>query len=116
MTTRFAAAVAAIAILAASAADAAEHCVASYFTEGRHTASGERYDRWAPTCAHRRHAFGTMLRVTRLDTGATTTCRVNDRGPFIRGRCVDMSAAGGRSLGLNRSGVARVIVEVLPQG
>lgn len=111
-TSRFVIAVAATAILCSSAASAAEHCVASYYTEGSKTASGERYNRWGNTCAHKRHRFGTILRVTRLDTGAVATCRVNDRGPFIRGRCIDMSASGAATLGLTRSGIARVVVEV----
>lgn len=105
-------AAAALALILAAPA-AAETCVASYYTEGRWTASGERYDRHAATCAHRRHPIGTMLQVTRADTGARTVCRVNDRGPFIRGRCVDLSLHGAGALDLRRSGVARVIVEVV---
>lgn len=93
----------------------AEQGLASWYGgkfHGRRTASGERYNQDAATCAHRTYRFGTGLRVTNLQTGKTTTCRVNDRGPFVRGRIVDLSRAGAQAIGLN--GLARVTVERLP--
>lgn len=78
--------------------------------EGRRTASGERFRSSAATCAHPRHAFGTVLRVLNLANGRTATCRVNDRGPFIRGRIIDLSRAVARRLRLN---LGKVRIEVL---
>lgn len=93
---------------------AAEEGVASYYArslDGRRTASGERYDRRAMTCAHRSHAFGTVLRVTDLESGRSVVVTVNDRGPFAHGRVVDLSWAAARRLGILRRGLARVRVE-----
>jgi rare lipoprotein A len=90
--------------------------VASYYAEslsGRPTASGEPYRPGAFTCAHRRLSFGTRIRVTVLDTGRSAVCRVNDRGPFVRGRIVDVSGAMAEELGLTRRGIARVEIEVV---
>lgn len=73
---------------------------------GRRTASGERYDPRARTCAHRKHPFGTRLRVTIVDTGASVECRVNDRGPFVSGRVLDVSRALAEELDLIERGIA----------
>jgi rare lipoprotein A len=78
--------------------------------EGRRTASGERYRARAATCAHRSHPFGTRLEVQVIDTGERAICRVNDRGPFVRGRVVDLSKRVARQLDLVGQGVARVRV------
>ena len=78
---------------------------------GRRTASGARYDGRAMTCAHRTHAFGTVLRVTDLETGRSVVVKVIDRGPFTPGRVVDLSWAAARRLGMLDRGVARVRVE-----
>lgn len=94
----------------------AEEGLASYYSAslaGRRTASGERYDPAASTCAHRTHRFGTRLRVTRVDNGVSVTCRVNDRGPFKDGRVVDVSGSLARRLGLLQSGVAPVRLSVV---
>ena len=94
----------------------AEVGVASYYArslQGRRTASGARYDARAMTCAHPSHAFGTVLRVTVLETGKSVLVRVTDRGPFVRGRIVDLSWAAARALGILQDGVARVRVEVV---
>lgn len=91
-----------------------EEGFASYYADrlhGRPTASGEPYDRNAATCAHRTHRFGTRLRVTNLATGRQVECRVNDRGPFVQGRVVDLSRALARELGLLEKGLARVRVQ-----
>lgn len=78
---------------------------------GRTTASGERFNQNAMTCAHRTARFGTMLRVTDLRTGKTITCRVNDRGPFTGGRVIDLSKAAATRLGMIRRGTAKVRVQ-----
>lgn len=91
--------------------------LASYYGErfhGRRTASGERHDREAFTCAHPTAPFGTRLRVTDLATGRSVVVRVNDRGPFVKGRVIDLSLAAARSLGIVGRGLARVRVE--PEG
>ena len=78
---------------------------------GRRTASGERYDHQALTVAHRTLPFGTVLRVTNERNGRTLTVRVNDRGPHVRGRILDLSGAAARRLGV--TGTAPVTIEVL---
>ncbi len=74
------------------------------------TANGERYDRQAYTAAHRHLPFGTRVVVTRLDDGRTVTVRINDRGPFVRGRVIDLSHAAAAKLGMLRLGVVEVRV------
>jgi rare lipoprotein A len=69
----------------------ASHGVASFYTEGTKTASGEKFDTQELTAAHRTLPFGTRLRVTNVTTGQSVTVRVNDRGPFVPGRVVDVS-------------------------
>jgi rare lipoprotein A len=89
---------------------------ASYYgTElaGNRTASGERFDPHALTCAHRSLPLGTMLRVTNLANGRSVMVRVNDRGPFARSRILDMSLAAARDIDMVRSGKAMVRLEVL---
>jgi rare lipoprotein A len=84
---------------------------ASYYAaefHGRKTASGERYDMNAMTAAHRTLPFGTVVRVTNLDNNATVDVRINDRGPFKRGRVLDVSYAAAKKLGLVGPGTARV--------
>jgi rare lipoprotein A len=78
---------------------------------GRLTASGVRYDMYAMTCAHRTAPFGTRLRVTDLESGRSVVVRVTDRGPFARGRVVDLSWAAARRLDLLERGLARVRVD-----
>jgi len=78
---------------------------------GRRTASGARYDMYAMTCAHPRAPFGARLRVTDLENGRTVVVTVTDRGPFKRGRVVDLSMAAARKLGMAERGLARVRVE-----
>lgn len=89
--------------------------LASYYARslhGRLTASGERYDRGAMTCAHRSMPFGTLLRVTDVDSGRSVVVKVTDRGPFTGGRLIDLSWAAARALGMVERGVARVRVEL----
>ena len=80
---------------------------------GRRTASGERYDQDELSAAHRTLPFGTRVRLTNLKNGRTVVVRVTDRGPFRRGRIVDVSKRAARELGFIRAGVARVRLEVL---
>ena len=80
---------------------------------GRRSASGERFNQNAMTAAHRTLPFGTQVRVTNLRTGATVVVRINDRGPFTRGRVIDLSRAAAGAIGMIGSGVAPVEVEVL---
>lgn len=89
--------------------------VASYYGpgfHGRRTASGERFDRNAPTAAHRTLPLGTVARVTNVETGRSETVTINDRGPHVRGRVVDVSEGVARRLGMREQGTAEV--EVTP--
>ena len=79
---------------------------------GRQTASGEVYDMEAMTAAHRALPFGSWVRVVNLDNGLETRVRINDRGPFARGRVLDLSRAAARKLDMLGSGTARVRIEV----
>ncbi len=81
------------------------------FHHGRKTANGERYDMHDMTAAHRSVRMGTVLRVTNLENGRTTTVRINDRGPYVDGRVIDLSAAAAHDLGMKQSGLARVRIE-----
>jgi rare lipoprotein A len=93
-----------------------EHGQASWYGpgfHGRRTANGEKFDQNGVSAAHKTLPFGTVLRVHNLDNGKTLDVRVNDRGPFVAGRIVDLSKGAARQLDLIRSGVAPVRVEVL---
>ena len=81
--------------------------------QGRKTASGERFNMNTYSAAHRTYAFGTKLCVENLRNGRGVTVRVNDRGPFNRGRVVDVSREAAQSLGMIRSGTASVRVSVV---
>ena len=87
--------------------------MASYYgnESGSRTASGQRMNANAMTCAHRSLPFGTKLRVTH--GGQSVIVTVNDRGPFIRGRVLDLSTGAARAIGLTRAGVGRVTAEVV---
>jgi rare lipoprotein A len=78
---------------------------------GSKTASGQRFNQNAMTCAHRSLPFGTKLRVTH--GGASVVVTVNDRGPFVRGRVLDLSTGAARAIGLTGAGVGRVTAEVV---
>jgi rare lipoprotein A len=77
---------------------------------GRRTASGEVYNMNSMTAAHRSLPFGTRLRVCNKRTSKCTTVRINDRGPFIAGRELDLSRAAARAIGLDSEGVGRVTI------
>jgi rare lipoprotein A len=87
--------------------------MASYYgsESGSRTASGARMVSGAMTCAHRSLPFGTRLRVTH--GGQSVIVTVNDRGPFIRGRVLDLSTGAARAIGLTGAGVGRVVAEVI---
>ena len=90
--------------------------VASWYGEpfhGRQTASGEVYDMERLTAAHQTLPFGTRVRVENLDNGVIITVRINDRGPFAKGRILDVSRRGARELGMMGPGTARVRITVL---
>jgi rare lipoprotein A len=81
---------------------------------GHLTANGERLDIHAMTAAHRTLPFGTRVRVTLLQTGKSVVVRINDRGPYVHGRIIDLTDAAARAIGLTTQGVGRVRLEVLP--
>ena len=80
---------------------------------GRRTASGERFNIWAMTAAHRSLPFGTKVRVTNLRNGRSVVVRINDRGPYSGGRVIDLSKAAAQAIGMIRSGTAPVRIEVM---
>jgi rare lipoprotein A len=80
---------------------------------GRRAASGEIYDMEKLTAAHRTLPFGTRVRVENLENGRNIELRINDRGPFVEDRIIDVSRAGARALGMLGTGTARVQVEVI---
>jgi rare lipoprotein A len=85
---------------------------AAYF-EGRPTASGEPYDSRAMTAAHKTLPFGTKVKVTALDSGETAVVRINDRGPFVDGRIIDLSRKAAEQLGMVHDGAAEVQLQIL---
>ncbi len=80
---------------------------------GRLTASGERFDMHALTAAHRMLPLGSLVRVVNLDNGRSVVVRINDRGPFAKGRIIDLSYAAAQKLGMIRQGTARVRLELI---
>jgi len=91
-----------------------ETCMASHYGVGdgyggRKTASGERMNPNAMTAAHKTRKFGSSVRVTNLANGRSVTVRINDRGPFVKGRCIDLSYGAAKAIGIG--GTARVRVQ-----
>ena len=80
---------------------------------GRRTSSGEIFNMYDMTCAHRTLPLGTILLVTNLENGRSVVVRVNDRGPFVKGRIIDLSYAAARALGMVEKGVVKVRIRVL---
>lgn len=106
-----------------SAKEYEEVCLASWYGPGFHgqfSASGEIYNMYEYTAAHKTLPIGTYLLVTNLENGKQTVVRVNDRGPFVEGRCIDLSYAAAKDLGIIGKGTAKVkiiaIGEVEAQG
>jgi len=87
--------------------------VASFYGHDSETASGEKFDPHELTAAHRTLPFGTRLRVTNLANGRSVMVRVNDRGPFIRGRTVDVSSSAAEALQMTERGVVNVKLDVV---
>jgi rare lipoprotein A len=93
--------------------------LASYYADsfhGRKTASGEMFDRGALTAAHRTLPFGTRVRVTNQDNRKSVVVRITDRGPFVKGRVIDLSPAAARQIDMIRAGIVPVELEVLSGG
>ena len=95
--------------------------VASYYAHkyhGRATASGERFDMNAMTAAHRTLPFGTRVRVTNRNNGKSVLVRINDRGPFAKGRVIDLSLGAAKKLAMVDAGLAKVELQVIdgPRG
>ncbi len=83
---------------------------------GRLTASGEIFDTNDFTAAHKSLPFGTIVRVTNLDNGKSVVVRINDRGPFVKGRVIDLSRAAAKAIGMLGSGIARVRIDIIRMG
>jgi len=92
---------------------AAQAQVATYYGKefaGHRTASGERFNPGAMTAAHRTLPFGTRVRVTNSHTGRSVIVRINDRGPFVKGRSIDLSSGAARVIGMGSTGNVRIEV------
>ena len=90
--------------------------VASYYGakhHGKRTASGERFNQHGLTAAHRQLPFGTRVKITNLNNDRSCVVRINDRGPYSRGRLIDVSREAAEQLGMMRSGTAKVRVQAL---
>jgi len=94
-------------------ASGGETCTASYYDQGTRTASGEPFDPGALTAAHRTLPFGTMVAVTDTDNGNSVVVRINDRGPFAEGRCLDLTPAAFQRLAPLSRGVVPVALSVV---
>jgi rare lipoprotein A len=97
----------------AAATRTASQGLASFYSEGTRTASGEKFNANELTAAHPTLPFGTKLRVTNVSNGQSVTVRVNDRGPYVPGRVVDVSYSAARTLGMVGGGVAKVKLDVV---
>ena len=91
-------------------------CEASYYWQGQMTASGEKFDPSELTAAHKTLPMGSKVRVTNKNNGRSVTVRINDRGPFVSGRCLDLSKAAMKKVRGTGSGVIPVRYEVLSRG
>lgn len=87
--------------------------MASFYKSGKRTANGERFNPNGYTAAHRSLKFGTKVRVTNLRNGRSVIVRINDRGPFVGGRIIDLTYGAAKAVGMYGSGVAEVRVAVL---
>ena len=80
---------------------------------GKQTSNGEWYDMYGQTAAHKTWPMDTMVKVKNLENGKSTIVRINDRGPFVKGRIIDCSYTAGKKIGLDRSGIAKVEIQVV---
>lgn len=90
--------------------------IASYYAnkyQGRQTANGERFNQNAPTAAHKTLKFGTRVKVTNISNGKSVVVIINDRGPFVKGRIIDLSKSAFSAIENPRLGVVKVVVEIL---
>lgn len=85
----------------------------SWYRHGKITANGERFNPLGLTAAHRSLPFGTVVRFTNPENGNSVTVRINDRGPYIRGRHFDLSLGSARVLGMEREGVRILVAEIM---
>jgi len=97
----------------AGQADAAQTGKASYYKHGSRTANGERFNPHGLTAAHRTLPFGTKVLVTNLKNGKSVIVRINDRGPHVKGRIIDLSYGAAKAVGLTAMGVAQVKIVAL---
>lgn len=97
----------------AAKANSSSFGVASFYTEDEWTASGERFNTHAMTAAHPTLPFGTRLRVTNVTNGRSVVVRINDRGPYVPGRVVDLSESAAESLGMVERGIVKVKLDVV---
>lgn len=89
---------------------------ASWYGPGFHgktTASGEKFNQNALTAAHKKLKFGTRVRVTDPKTGKSVIVKINDRGPFIKGRIIDLSKEAAKKLGIKSKGIAKVCIKIM---
>lgn len=91
----------------------ASTCHASYYASGARTANGERFDPDGMTAAHKTLPFGTEVRVTNPESGRSVVVRINDRGPFTKGRCLDLARGAFKAIASLSEGVVKVDYEVL---
>jgi rare lipoprotein A len=92
------------------------HGISSWYGpnfHGKYTSNGEIYNMHARTAAHKTWPMDTMVKVKNLQNGKSTIVRINDRGPFVRGRIIDCSYTAGKEIGLDRMGIAKVKIEVV---
>ncbi len=93
--------------------------IASYYGPGFHgrlTANGEKYNQNGLTCAHKHLPFGTILKITYIKTGKTVTVRVNDRGPYVKGRIIDLSVGAAKKIGMLNDGTGKVKIQIIKLG
>ncbi len=95
-------------VLFSPLAEAATTGLASFYKTGKRTANGEYYNPMGLTAAHRKLPFGTKLKVTNLRNGKSVIVRVNDRGPFVKRRILDLSFGAAIMIGLHRAGVVKI--------
>lgn len=115
--TRYLFLVAILCLTASCARKVTETGKASYYADkfqGRRTANGEVFRQQRMTAAHRTMPFGTKVKVKNLDNGRTIKVRVNDRGPFVSGRIIDLSRKAAKKLGMTQAGVANVKIIYKP--
>lgn len=101
-------------IVAGAAHAATTTGIASFYWQDQLTANGEQFDKHAMTAAHKTLPFGTLVKVTHLKTGKSAVVRINDRGPYIKGRVIDLSLAAAQKIGLtHKQGITKVSMEIV---